>query len=157
MLKISLKEGQYVNIGDDIRVVYVGRSGSNGKLMIEAPKELRISRSVEDVDGKKYYADPKPLHRSAERNQTDFEKRALEKRNPITGSIEKYVNRRGTPGTPCLFINCGNAYLLSLEYFVSAKRNYHTKCSTYAMHHKVHYRKCKDTCISTLLGKDSRR
>ena len=23
--------------------------------MIEAPKELRISRSVEDVDGKKYY------------------------------------------------------------------------------------------------------
>ena len=48
-----------VNIGDDIRVVYVGRSGSNGKLMIEAPKELRISRSVEDVDGKKYYADPK--------------------------------------------------------------------------------------------------
>lgn len=56
MLKISLKEGQYVNIGDDIRVVYVGRSGSNGKLMIEAPKELRISRSV---DGKKYYADPK--------------------------------------------------------------------------------------------------
>ena len=27
MLKISLKEGQYVNIGDDIRVVYVGRSG----------------------------------------------------------------------------------------------------------------------------------
>ena len=38
MLKISLKEGQYVNIGDDIRVVYVGRSGSNGKLMIEAPK-----------------------------------------------------------------------------------------------------------------------
>ena len=59
MLKISLKEGQYVNIGDDIRVVYVGRSGSNGKLMIEAPKELRIFRSVEDVDGKKYYADPK--------------------------------------------------------------------------------------------------
>lgn len=59
MLKISLKEGQYVNIGDDIRVVYVGRSRSNGKLMIEAPKELRISRSVEDVDGKKYYADPK--------------------------------------------------------------------------------------------------
>ena len=59
MLKISLKEGQYVNIGDDIRVVYVGRSGSNGKRMIEAPKELRISRSVEDVDGKKYYADPK--------------------------------------------------------------------------------------------------
>ena len=26
MLKLSLKQGQYVNIGDDIRVVYVGGS-----------------------------------------------------------------------------------------------------------------------------------
>ena len=39
MLKISLKEGQYVNIGDDIRVVYVGRSGSNGKLMMQVLRE----------------------------------------------------------------------------------------------------------------------
>jgi carbon storage regulator len=28
MLKLSLKQGQYVNIGDDIRVVYVGGSGN---------------------------------------------------------------------------------------------------------------------------------
>ena len=29
MLKLSLKQGQYVNIGDDIRVVYVGGSGNH--------------------------------------------------------------------------------------------------------------------------------
>lgn len=28
MLKISLKQGQYVNIGDNIRVVYVGGTGN---------------------------------------------------------------------------------------------------------------------------------
>ena len=29
MLKLSLKQGQYVNIGDNIRVVYVGGSGNH--------------------------------------------------------------------------------------------------------------------------------
>ena len=29
MLKISLKQGQYVNIGDNIRVVYVGGTGKS--------------------------------------------------------------------------------------------------------------------------------
>lgn len=45
MLKLSLKQGQYVNIGDDIRVVYVGGSGGQGRLMIDAPKEVPIVRS----------------------------------------------------------------------------------------------------------------
>lgn len=49
MLKISLKQGQYVNIGDNIRVVYVGGTGSHGRLMIDAPKEIRIARcSIEE-------------------------------------------------------------------------------------------------------------
>ncbi len=45
MLKLSLKEGEYVNIGDNIRVVYAGGSGKNGRLMIDAPREMNISRS----------------------------------------------------------------------------------------------------------------
>lgn len=44
MLKISLKQGQYVNIGDNIRVVYVGGTGNHGRLMIDAPKEVKIAR-----------------------------------------------------------------------------------------------------------------
>ena len=31
MLKLSLKEGEYVNIGDNIRVVYAGGSGKNAE------------------------------------------------------------------------------------------------------------------------------
>ena len=45
MLKLSLKEGEYVNIGDNIRVVYAGGSGKNGRLMIDAPREMNISIS----------------------------------------------------------------------------------------------------------------
>ena len=40
MLKLSLKEGQYVNIGDDIRIVFAGGTGKHCRLLIEAPKEL---------------------------------------------------------------------------------------------------------------------
>ena len=46
MLKISLKQGQYVNIGDNIRVVYVGGTGNHGRLMIDAPKEVKIARRL---------------------------------------------------------------------------------------------------------------
>ena len=62
MLKLSLKQGQYVNIGDDIRVVYVGGSGNHARLLIDAPRELNIARSTtEENPARKretYYAEP---------------------------------------------------------------------------------------------------
>ena len=45
MLKLSLKQGQYLNIGDNIRVVYLGGSGSHGRFMIDAPRDVSIVRS----------------------------------------------------------------------------------------------------------------
>ena len=63
MLKLSLKEGEYVNIGDNIRVVYAGGSGKNGRLMIDATREMNISRSNNDPNPEKrkdtYYPEPK--------------------------------------------------------------------------------------------------
>ena len=62
MLKLSLKQGQYVNIGENIRVVYVGGSGNHARLLIDAPRELNIARSTteENPARKKetYYAEP---------------------------------------------------------------------------------------------------
>ncbi len=62
MLKISLKQGQYVNIGDNIRVVYVGGSGNHGRLMIDAPKEIKIARSTVEENPQRrkdtYYPEP---------------------------------------------------------------------------------------------------
>ena len=65
MLKLSLKQGQYVNIGDNIRVVYVGGSGNHARLLIDAPRELNIARSTtEENPARKretYYAEPGAL------------------------------------------------------------------------------------------------
>ena len=62
MLKLSLKQGQYVNIGDDIRVGYVGGSGNHARLLIDAPRELNIARSTTEENParrrKTYYAEP---------------------------------------------------------------------------------------------------
>ncbi len=61
MLKLSLKEGEYMNIGDNIRVVYVGSNGRNGRFLIDAPRELNIVRSKVEVNEEKkktYYPDP---------------------------------------------------------------------------------------------------
>ena len=63
MLKLTLREGEYVNIGDNIRVVYAGGSGKNGRLMIDVPREMNISRSNNDPNPEKrkdtYYPEPK--------------------------------------------------------------------------------------------------
>ena len=51
-----------VNIGDNIRVVYVGGSGNHARLLIDAPRELNIARSTtEENPARKretYYAEP---------------------------------------------------------------------------------------------------
>lgn len=63
MLKLTLREGEYVNIWDNIRVVYAGGSGKNGRLMIDAPTEMNISRSNNDPNPEKrkdtYYPEPR--------------------------------------------------------------------------------------------------
>ena len=62
MLKLSLKEGQYLNIGDDIRVIYVGGNGKHCRLLIDAPRELNIARSDNDTNPARrketYYPEP---------------------------------------------------------------------------------------------------
>lgn len=63
MLKLTLREGEYVNIGDNIRVVYAGGSGKNGRLMIDVPRDMNISRSNNDPNPEKrkdtYYPEPR--------------------------------------------------------------------------------------------------
>ena len=62
MLKLSLKQGQYVNIGDNIRVVYVSGSGNHARLMIDAPRDVNIARSTVETNPERkkdvYYAEP---------------------------------------------------------------------------------------------------
>ena len=60
MLKLKLKPGEYIRIGEDIRVVYTGGSTGNCKIMVDAPREYEVVRSAAEVDpekARKYYPD----------------------------------------------------------------------------------------------------
>ena len=45
MLKLTLKPGDFIEIGDNIRVVFSGGSANNIHLLVDAPRELNIARS----------------------------------------------------------------------------------------------------------------
>lgn len=46
MLKLTLKPGEYINIGHDIRVVFSGGSANNIHLLVDAPREINIARNA---------------------------------------------------------------------------------------------------------------
>lgn len=45
MLKLTLQPGEYLTIGDDIKVIFSGGSANNIHLLVDAPRELAIDRS----------------------------------------------------------------------------------------------------------------
>lgn len=47
MLKLTVKPGDYISIGEEIKVVYSGGSKNNVRLLIEAPKDMTILRKSE--------------------------------------------------------------------------------------------------------------
>ena len=45
MLKLTLKQGEYLQIGEEVRVVFAGGGGDNIHLLVEAPKDVNIAGS----------------------------------------------------------------------------------------------------------------
>ncbi len=45
MLKLTVKAGEYVLIGDQVKVVYTGGSSENAHILVDAPKSMNIVRS----------------------------------------------------------------------------------------------------------------
>ena len=45
MLKLSVRPGEYVLIGDDIKLVFAGGSSNNLRILIDAPRADNIVRS----------------------------------------------------------------------------------------------------------------
>lgn len=68
MLRMSVKSEEYIMIGDDIKIVFLGCGAGQTRIMIDAPKEVNIvrSRAIEkrikdpEILAKmpKYYAEP---------------------------------------------------------------------------------------------------
>ena len=48
VLKLTIKPGEFINIGDDVRVIYSGGSEGNIHLLIDAPRELNMIRKLQD-------------------------------------------------------------------------------------------------------------
>ncbi len=55
MLKLTMRPEEYIQIGENIKVIFVGGSKNNIHIMIDAPKECSIVRSP--AKEKKYYID----------------------------------------------------------------------------------------------------
>lgn len=46
MLKLTLRPGDFIDIGDDVRVVFSGGSANNIHLLVDAPREMNIARNT---------------------------------------------------------------------------------------------------------------
>lgn len=46
MLKLTVKAGEYLLVGDDIKVVFTGGSSNNLHVLVDAPKSMNIVRST---------------------------------------------------------------------------------------------------------------
>ena len=68
MLRMSVKHEEYLLIGDDIKIVFLGGGAGHTRIMIDAPKEVNIVRSkamekrIQDPEEfaklPKYYVEP---------------------------------------------------------------------------------------------------
>jgi carbon storage regulator len=66
MLRLTLSTEEYLMLGDDIKVVFLGGTGNHLRIMIDAPRDVNIVRSSvlekNDPDMKynmtTYYAEP---------------------------------------------------------------------------------------------------
>lgn len=45
MLKLTVKPGEYVLIGNEIKIVFTGGSSNNLRILVDAPKKYNIARS----------------------------------------------------------------------------------------------------------------
>lgn len=71
MLRMSLSTEEYLMLGEDIKIVFLGGTGSHVRIMIDAPKEVDIVRSTVleknnpniKKNAVRYYAEPKTPQR----------------------------------------------------------------------------------------------
>ena len=46
MLNLTVRPGEYLQIGEDIKLVFVGGTNNNLKIMVDAPRKYNIVRST---------------------------------------------------------------------------------------------------------------
>lgn len=77
MLRMTMSTEEYLMIGDDVKIVFLGGSKNHLRIMIDAPKEVEVLRSkvlenkIQDSELKaklpKYHAEPDHKRQAASR------------------------------------------------------------------------------------------
>lgn len=52
MLKLSLKPGEYITLGDNIKIIFSGGSANNIHLLVDATREINVARNSAGKDKK---------------------------------------------------------------------------------------------------------
>ena len=78
MLRLSVRDEEFLMIGDDVKIVFLGSSGGQTRIMIDAPKDVNIVRSkaiekrIQDPELlatiPKYYKNPEGAARKKKSN-----------------------------------------------------------------------------------------
>ena len=67
MLKLTLKPGEFIDIGENIRVIFSGGSANNIHLLVDAPREVNIARSSAGNEKQAEYYREKGISEDAKR------------------------------------------------------------------------------------------
>ena len=114
MLRLSVRDEEFLMIGDDVKIVFLGSSGGQTRIMIDAPKDVNIVRSkaiekrIQDPELlatiPKYYKNPEGTAKKKKSNvvivqnkylQILWDKSLLTMRNPraaVTINHEMQIN-----------------------------------------------------------------
>lgn len=71
MLKLTVRAGEYLMLGEDIKLVFTGGSAGNMRILVEAPSSVNIARStvlkkyghITEEQEKKYHREPRTKQR----------------------------------------------------------------------------------------------
>lgn len=95
MLKLTLRPGEYIDIGADIRVIFSGGSANNIHLLVDAPREVNIARSSAGRKTDTSYYKEKGISEEAKREIREIlrrEKEETQKNGAYRQAAEKSGN-----------------------------------------------------------------
>lgn len=108
MLKLTLRPGDFIDVGENIRVVFSGGSANNIHLLIDAPKDVNIVRNTAQQRREKspYYAEPKLSPKARRRLQTSLcRRRKADRMARPQGTAVKTIIKQGNPRLSVFIIN----------------------------------------------------
>ena len=109
MLKLTVKPGEYILVGNDIKVVFAGGSANNMRILIDAPKSMNIARSaalekykeVEEPGNMVHHYKDKELSKEAKEKIREasifLSENELRKQLRDTTDARNLIEKAGTP------------------------------------------------------------